>query len=170
MYLTLSHIEYLPLAHCMQLQALLGEGHANLVAAKEAMLTSKHVAIVMEYAAGGNMTSYISKVQQHNAGDELLMSEDKARYLFRVRTKPSAGQSHLFRVGFLSINIPYTASKRAQFAVKPQVFRCKAHLAKEPHATPFYTSWVHQFIGRPIVDSAPGCVLVVCSSFAPPRY
>ena len=69
-----------------QLQALLGEGHVNIVTAKAVMLTGKHVALAMEFAAGGNMTHYVAKKWQHGPPDKLFLSEDEARYYFRVRS------------------------------------------------------------------------------------
>lgn len=57
------------------------------MAAKEVLLTSKHVALVMELAAGGSMTDHVAKKWQHGASDKLFMSEDEARYYFRVRLR-----------------------------------------------------------------------------------
>ena len=72
-----------------QLQALLGEAHVNIVTAKEVALTAKHVCLLMEFAAGGNMTSYVAKKSQGStaaaAEGQLFMTEDEARYFYRVR-------------------------------------------------------------------------------------
>lgn len=57
----------------------------NIVAAREVLLTCKHVALVMELAAGGSMTDHVAKKWQHGPGDKLFMSEDESRYYFRVR-------------------------------------------------------------------------------------
>ena len=81
---------------CLQLQALLGEAHVNIVTAKEVALTAKHVCLIMEFAAGGSMTSYVAKKSQGStaaaAEGQLFMTEDEARYFYRVRlseyTKP----------------------------------------------------------------------------------
>ena len=82
-----------------QLQALLGEGHVNIVTAKEVALTAKHVCLIMEFAAGGNMTAYVAKKSQSAAAGaegQLFMTEDEARYFYRVRcSRPyTSFQSH----------------------------------------------------------------------------
>lgn len=40
----------------LQIQAKLGEGHVNIIDAKEVILTDKHLCLVMEYAAGNSLT------------------------------------------------------------------------------------------------------------------
>lgn len=40
----------------MQIQAELGEGHVNIIEAKEIILTDRHLCLVMEYAAGNSLT------------------------------------------------------------------------------------------------------------------
>ncbi len=72
-------------AHVVQIQAQLGEGHASIVNAREAILTEKHLALVMEYAAGGSLTAYVSQRWQHATHTGLFLGEDEARYFFRVR-------------------------------------------------------------------------------------
>ena len=67
-----------------QIQAQLGEGHINIVKAKEALLTEKHLALVMEYAAGGSLTAYVSQRWQHATHTGLFLGEDEARFFFRV--------------------------------------------------------------------------------------
>jgi len=60
----------------------------NIVTAKEVVLTAKHVALIMEFAAGGNMTAYVAKKSQSSADaaqGQLFMTEDEARYFYRVR-------------------------------------------------------------------------------------
>ena len=60
----------------------------NIVTAKEVALTAKHVALIMEFAAGGNMTAYVAKKSQNSgaaAEGQLFMTEDEARYFYRVR-------------------------------------------------------------------------------------
>ena len=64
----------------MQIQANLGEGHVNIINAFEAVLTETHLALVMEYAACGSLTSYVAnrwQVAQHTG---LFLSEDEARF------------------------------------------------------------------------------------------
>ena len=107
----------------MQIQADLGEGHVNVIKAKEAILTdqvlrelswlsdcqglcplvprerslsdfvrltsrlaAQHLALVMEYAACGSLTSYVAEQWQRAQHSGLFLSEDEARYFFRVRS------------------------------------------------------------------------------------
>lgn len=57
-----------------------------MVASKEVLLTADNLALVMEYAAGGNLTAYVtSKWPMGAAAKTLFLSEDEARYYFRVR-------------------------------------------------------------------------------------
>ena len=57
----------------------------NLVSAKEVILSPSHLAIVMEYCAGGNLTSYVTdKWDSTDERNGLFLSEDEARYFFRV--------------------------------------------------------------------------------------
>jgi len=67
----------------IKIQAQLGEGHASIVNAREAVLTEKHLALVMEYAAGGSLTAYVSQRWQHATHTGLFLGEDEARYFFR---------------------------------------------------------------------------------------
>ena len=71
----------------MQIQANLGEGHVNVINAYEAVLTETHLALVMEYAACGSLTSYVANRWQHAQHSGLFLSEDEARYFFRVRCR-----------------------------------------------------------------------------------
>lgn len=73
-----------------QIQANLGEGHVNVINAFEAILTESHLALVMEYAACGSLTSYVANRWQHAQHSGLFLSEDEARYFFRVRAKSQA--------------------------------------------------------------------------------
>ena len=69
-----------------QIQAKLGEGHVNIVSAREVLLTAHHLAICMEYASGGNLTAYVtSQWPRAKARSKLFLSEDEARYYYRVR-------------------------------------------------------------------------------------
>ena len=67
------------------MQAELGEGHLNLITAKEVLLTRSHLALSLELAAGGSMTSYVGDKLQHAGPTELVLTEDEARYFMRVR-------------------------------------------------------------------------------------
>lgn len=65
------------------IQADLGWGHANVIKAFEALLTPTHLALVMEFAAGGSLTSYVAErftTAQHTG---LFLTEDEARYFFK---------------------------------------------------------------------------------------
>ena len=68
-----------------QIQAELGEGHVNIIEAKEVLLTETHLALVMEYAAGNSLTGYVADKWQHAQHTGLFLGEDEARYFFRVR-------------------------------------------------------------------------------------
>ena len=58
----------------------------NIIAAREVLLTSQHLAIGMEYASGGNLTAYVtSRWPRAQSRSKLFLSEDEARYYFRVR-------------------------------------------------------------------------------------
>lgn len=67
-----------------QIQADLGEGHVNVVQAKEALLTDSHLALVMEYAACGSLTNYVTDRWQNAQCSGFFLEEDEARYFFRV--------------------------------------------------------------------------------------
>ena len=56
------------------------------MASREVLLTARHVALVMEYAAGGNLTAYVTRRRpKRDAAEQLFLSEDEARYYFQVR-------------------------------------------------------------------------------------
>ena len=46
---------------------------------------AQHLALVMEYAACGSLTSYVAEQWQAAQHSGLFLSEDEARYFFRVR-------------------------------------------------------------------------------------
>ena len=68
----------------MQIQAELGEGHEGVIKAYEAILTPTHLCLVMEYAAGGSLTAYVADKWQKAQALGLFLSEDEARYFFKV--------------------------------------------------------------------------------------
>lgn len=70
----------------LQIQADLGEGHVNIIEAKEALLTDNHLALVMEFAACGSLTSYVAEKWPEAQHTGLFLTEDEARYFFRVRS------------------------------------------------------------------------------------
>lgn len=47
---------------------------------------AQHLALVMEYAACGSLTSYVAEQWQAAQHSGLFLSEDEARYFFRVRS------------------------------------------------------------------------------------
>jgi serine/threonine protein kinase len=72
--------------------AQLGRGHLNVVKPRDLVLTRRHLGLVMEYVAGGNMADYILKalLLKHGSFDPLpgeaprglVLDEDEARYYF----------------------------------------------------------------------------------------
>eukprot|EP01025_Chloroclados_australasicus_P057467 TRINITY_DN7162_c0_g1_i7.p1 TRINITY_DN7162_c0_g1~~TRINITY_DN7162_c0_g1_i7.p1 ORF type:complete len:328 (-),score=3.70 TRINITY_DN7162_c0_g1_i7:1329-2312(-) len=67
----------------IKIQADLGDGHLNIISSHEVILTPSHLALCMEYASGGSLTSYVS--DRWNSTPErggLFLSEDEARYFF----------------------------------------------------------------------------------------
>lgn len=76
---------HLPAPFCLQIQADLGEGHVNIVNAKEVLLTEFHLALVLEYASRGTLTAYVAEHWHHGQQHGLYLTEDEARYLFRVQ-------------------------------------------------------------------------------------
>lgn len=69
----------------MQIQGELGEGHMNIVQASEVVLTSSHLALILEYAAGGTLTKYVSDRWDtvHQRGG-LFLEEHEALFFFKV--------------------------------------------------------------------------------------
>eukprot|EP00884_Botryococcus_braunii_P019410 jgi/Botrbrau1/6152/Bobra.331_2s0042.1 len=67
----------------ISIQAELGPGCINLINVYEAVLTKHHLGLVMEYAAGGSLTSAVAEAWTLAKPGQLVMSEDRARYLFR---------------------------------------------------------------------------------------
>ncbi len=70
-------------------------------ACMQVMLTKTHLAIVMEYASGGNLTAYVTdRWDTSEERDGLFLTEDEARYFFRVRQilpchgRGGAGRAH----------------------------------------------------------------------------
>jgi serine/threonine-protein kinase SRK2 len=49
------------------------------------LVTHTHLALSLEYAAGGSLTSYVADRWQHSQHSGLFLSEDEARYFFRVK-------------------------------------------------------------------------------------
>jgi serine/threonine protein kinase len=69
-------------------QAELGPSCARLVEVFECVLTPTHVGVVMEFGAGGSLTSYVGEKWSTALPGGLVVREELARYLFRqVRRK-----------------------------------------------------------------------------------
>jgi serine/threonine-protein kinase SRK2 len=68
----------------LQIQAELGFGHGNVIKAYEAVLTPSHLCLIMECATGGSLTSYVADKWQKAQAQGLFLSEDEARYFFKV--------------------------------------------------------------------------------------
>ena len=81
--------------HEVQIQAELGEGHVNIIEAKEVLVTHTHLALSLEYAAGGSLTSYVADRWQHSQHAGLFLSEDEARYFFRVSVCSVSGHKSM---------------------------------------------------------------------------
>lgn len=68
----------------IKILADLGDGHLNIVHANEVILTKTHLGLIMEYVAGGNMVSYVTKHRETRyERNGLVLSEDECRYFFR---------------------------------------------------------------------------------------
>ncbi|CAK0779486.1 hypothetical protein CVIRNUC_004786 [Coccomyxa viridis] len=89
------------------IQANLGEGHVNIINAFEAVLTETHLALVMEYAACGSLTSYVAnrwQVAQHTG---LFLSEDEARFFMR-QFIPAVDYCHKHNVAHRDLKLDNT--------------------------------------------------------------
>ena len=62
----------------------LSQGCVHIVTAYEAVLTPTHLALVMEEAQGGSLTSHVATRYSSAGKGEPIMTEDEARYLFQV--------------------------------------------------------------------------------------
>mmetsp|Transcript_4620 Transcript_4620/g.7936 ORF Transcript_4620/g.7936 Transcript_4620/m.7936 type:complete len:437 (+) Transcript_4620:190-1500(+) len=70
--------------HEVKIQAQLGEGHVNLVQAKELVLSKTHLALGLEYVSGGNLTAYVmNKFESTGLRNGMYMSESEAQYFFK---------------------------------------------------------------------------------------
>ena len=64
-------------------QAELGPSCSRLIEVFECVLTPSHVGLVMEYGAGGSLTSYVGEKWSTALPGGLVVREELARYLFR---------------------------------------------------------------------------------------
>ena len=72
----------------IDIQAQLGEGHRNIVNLHEVLLTPSHLALSMEYCAGGSLTGFITSRFTNNENSTgqplgLYITEDEARFFFK---------------------------------------------------------------------------------------
>ena len=65
-----------------QTQTDLAPGHVSLINVYEAILTPQHLGLVMEWAAGGSLTSRIADRFPQSQPGSLIMGEDEARFYF----------------------------------------------------------------------------------------
>ena len=70
----------------LQCQAELGPGHINLINVYEAILTPDHLALVMEVAEGGSLTTYVAERWAKATPGGLILTEDEGRFFFQVST------------------------------------------------------------------------------------
>ena len=87
----MQHYTYISTEHSSallsaQIQAILGEGHVNIIETKELLLTETHLAIVMECAEGNSLTGYVADQLKRATVTGLYLGEDECRYFFRVST------------------------------------------------------------------------------------
>lgn len=55
-----------------------------MVDVHQLLLTPTHLALCMDYASGGSLTSYVAERWQHADPSGLVMPEDEGRYFFKV--------------------------------------------------------------------------------------
>lgn len=63
-------------------QTDLAPGHVSLINVYEAILTPQHLGLVMEWAAGGCLTTRVADRFPHSTPGSLIMGEDEARFYF----------------------------------------------------------------------------------------
>lgn len=70
--------------HEVRIQAALGEGHVNLVQARELILSKSHLGLAMEFVSGGNLTHYVmEKFDSTGIRGGMYMTEPEAQYFFK---------------------------------------------------------------------------------------
>ena len=65
-----------------QTQTDLAPGHVSLINVYEAILTPQHLGLVMEWAAGGCLTTRVADRFPQTSAGSLVMEEDEARFYF----------------------------------------------------------------------------------------
>ena len=76
-------IEYgLSLVHVLQTQTDLGPGSVNLINVYEAILTPRHLGLIMEVADGGSLTQSVASQASSAPKGHLVLPEEEARYYF----------------------------------------------------------------------------------------
>ena len=85
----------------LQCQAELGPGHINLINVYEAILTPDHLALVMEVAEGGSLTTYVAERWAKAAHGGLILTEDEGRFFFQVSPTASSMQATCSLIAWL---------------------------------------------------------------------
>lgn len=93
-------------------QAELGPSCARLVEVFECVLTPSHVGVVMEFGAGGSLTSYVGEKWSTALPGGLVVREELARYLFRQVRRRRKRESFFCVFFFFSTSI-FSPSFRA---------------------------------------------------------
>lgn len=132
----------------VQIQSSLSEAQVNLVSVHELLLTSTHLALVEEYAGGGNLTSYIVNQYSHAASTGLFLSEDEARYFYK-QFIPAVAYCHQHYVAHRDLKLD---NLLLDMSDPPRIKICDfgfaktwdpMHLSRESHmaqGTPVYMS------------------------------
>lgn len=120
----------------VQIQTEIGEGHANLVDVHQLLLTPTHLALSMEYARGGSLTSYVADKWQHADPSGLVMSEDEARYFFKVGALQGQNISAGPVLDLCSCSLDFHLFLAA-------IHQCHQLLPQTPHSSP-----VSQYLPR----------------------
>lgn len=94
----------------------------NVIEAKEVLVTHTHLALSLEYAAGGSLTSYVADRWQHSQHSGLFLSEDEARYFFRVSMQHSKGATPSYQSRCLFALLTWKLSVLVEFI---RIFVCK---------------------------------------------
>lgn len=67
------------------LQSSIGEGHDSIVQARSVILTETHICLFMDFISGGTLADLVHDKAAVKQPGKLVMDEDEARYIFRVR-------------------------------------------------------------------------------------
>lgn len=135
------------ISHEVQIQAHFGAHHVNVIGAKELILTPSHLALVMELAGGGTLTSRVQdRWDTAHLRNGLFLSEDEARYYFKqcIRT---IEYFHTMGVVHRDIKLDNTLLDRSR---PPRIKICDFGFARTLEDN---TANVHTRIGTPVYMS-----------------